>query len=89
MGLISKCDYCGRRGPHTCFRGGTRTSIGFTDKDLKRAAEQIVYNEMQGKKGDARFKGVDKDLVPMLKFNGGDLKSALDQARSNYKGKKK
>lgn len=89
MGLISKCDYCGKRGPHTCFRGGSATSISYSDRDLTTAARQVAYNESQGKKGNDRYKGVNKDLLPMLKFNGGEVKAALDDARQQYKGKKK
>lgn len=93
MGIIfnrKPCTNCGNTTFHReCFSGGSKTSLSYSEKDLKAAARQVAFNEAQGKKGDARFKGVNKDLLPMLKFNGGDVKDALDEARKNYKGKKK
>ncbi len=88
MAIFSKCSWCGKRMPHTCFRGGTRVAIGFTEKDLKRAAEQMVYNEIQGKTGNARFKGVPAELKPMLQFEGGNIKAVVEQARRDVQKKR-
>ncbi len=89
MGIFSKCSWCGKRMPHTCFRGGTRVAIGFTDNDLKQAARQMAYNEAQGKTGSARFKGVPSELKPMLQFEGGNIKSIVEQARRDASRKRK
>jgi hypothetical protein len=60
MGFFKACKNCGKRNPiHTCYTGGSKTSLYYDDKCHDNVAKQMELNRAQGK---PEFSGIPQEL---------------------------